>query len=112
MRSPQLFERLSAVWLELVGLFDKRAQQVIKRLFVLVIEVEIEVKQRLTCRILLKLFYDGGAKHCLATSWYAVEPQEGLRTRLPPFETIALEEPAACPFVSLLQRFVIVGGRI
>ena len=44
----------------LAGL-DKSGRQDVKGLFVSVVEVEVEVKQRLRGQFLLEVFYDGGA---------------------------------------------------
>ena len=91
----------------MVKLANKGEDNASQSLLLGISEVEIEVEQWLDAKT-VKMLNDGGAEDGLATSWYAIEPKEGVSLRFPCRECIALQEPRACAFLALFQCFVVV----
>ena len=84
-----------------VKLANKGSNYSIKCLLASVVEIEVEVEERLTGKAPPKIFNNGGAENCLATSRNAIKPYKGVSLCLPFFECITLQEPKSCAFLAL-----------
>jgi hypothetical protein len=85
-----------------VKLINKGSDHTIKYLLAGIVEIEVEVEERLTGKGPLKIFNNSGAENRLATSGNAIKPQEGVSLCLPFCERITLQEPKSSAFLALL----------
>ena len=85
-----------------VKLANKGLDYAVKCLLVGIVEVEVEVEERLTGKGLLQIFNNSGTEDRLATSRYAAKPQGGVPLRLLLDERMSLQELMSCAFLALL----------